>query len=94
MYKRQDLIPPQPKIIVRAVRWLDSTQQLGDVLVHCALGLSRSSSVVACWLVWRGHATDIQKAITMIDTVRVGIVLSKAHEENIELALKALGHNA
>ena len=89
-----DLIPPQPKIIVRAVRWLDSTQQLGDVLVHCALGLSRSSSVVACWLVWRGHATDIQKAITMIDTVRVGIVLSKAHEENIELALKALGHNA
>jgi len=87
-----DLTPPKPKTLVRAVRWLDSAQQQGDVLVHCALGLSRSSSVVVCWLVWRGHASDIQKAINMVDASRVGIILSKEHEENIERALKELGH--
>ena len=85
-----DLTPPKPKTLVRAVRWLERTQQQGDVLVHCALGLSRSSSVVACWLVWRGHADNVQQAIAMIGTKRVGVVLSKEHEANIEQALKAL----
>ena len=85
-----DLTPPKPKTLVRAVRWLERTQQQGNVLVHCALGLSRSSSVVACWLVWRGHADNIQHAIAMIDAKRAGIVLSKEHEANIEQALKAL----
>ena len=85
-----DLTPPKPKTLVRAVRWLERTQQQGDVLVHCALGLSRSSSVVACWLVWRGHADNVQQAIAMIDAKRAGVVLSKEHEANIEQALKAL----
>ena len=86
-----DLTPPKSKTLIRAVRWLERTQQQGDVLVHCALGLSRSSSVVACWLVWRGHAGNVQQAIAMIDTKRVGVVLSKEHEANIEQALRALG---
>ena len=86
-----DLTPPKPKTLVRAVRWLERTQQQGDVLVHCALGLSRSSSVVACWLVWRGHAADTQHAIAMIEATRAGIILSKEHEANIEQALKELG---
>ena len=86
-----DLTPPKPKTLVRAVRWLERNQQQGNVLVHCALGLSRSSSVVACWLVWQGHASDIQHAIKMVDAARAGIVLSKEHEQNIEQALKELG---
>lgn len=87
-----DLTPPKPRTLVRAVRWLDSAQQQGDVLVHCALGLSRSSSVVVCWLVWRGHATDIKNAIRIVDKARIGIVLGKEHEENIEHALMELSH--
>ncbi|MDI1310055.1 MAG: phosphatase PAP2/dual specificity phosphatase family protein [Methylotenera sp.] len=86
-----DLTPPKPKTLVRAVRWLERTQQQGDILVHCALGLSRSSSVVACWLVWRGHAANVQHAIAMIDATRAGIVLSKEYEANIQQALKELG---
>lgn len=86
-----DLTPPKPKTLVRAARWLECMQQQGDVLVHCALGLSRSSSVVACWLVWRGHAADTQHAIAMIEATRAGIILSKEHEANIEQALKELG---
>jgi len=86
-----DLTPPKPKTLVRAVRWLDNAQQHGDVLVHCALGMSRSASVVACWLVWRGHAASIQEAIAKINAVRSASVLSIEHEENISEALKCLG---
>jgi hypothetical protein len=86
-----DLTPPKPATLVRAVRWLERTQQQGDVLVHCALGMSRSASVVACWLVWRGHVDNIQEAIAKINAIRTASVLSIEHEENISEALKCLG---
>lgn len=86
-----DLTPPKPATLVRAVRWLERTQQQGDVLVHCALGMSRSASVVACWLVWRGYAANIQEAIAKINAMRTASVLSIEHEENIVAALKCLG---
>ncbi|MDI1297734.1 phosphatase PAP2/dual specificity phosphatase family protein [Methylotenera sp.] len=89
-----DLTAPKPKTLVRAVRWLDNTQQQGDVLVHCALGLSRSSSVVVCWLVWRGHASDIKNAIKIVDAARAGIVLSEEYEGNIAKALIQLNLKA
>lgn len=89
-----DLTPPKPKTLVRAVRWLEAAQVRGDVLVHCALGLSRSSSVVVCWLVWRGHAIDIEQAINLIDAARKGVVLSAEHKANISIALQDLGHKA
>ncbi len=85
-----DLTPPKPKTLVRAVRWLEHTQQQGNVLVHCALGLSRSSSVVACWLVWRGHVDNIESAIQHLNITRPGIVLSTAHLKNIAEALTQL----
>jgi hypothetical protein len=86
-----DLTPPKPATLVKAVRWLERTQQQGDVLVHCALGMSRSASVVACWLVWRRHAANIQEAIAKINAIRTASVLSIEHEENITEALKCLG---
>lgn len=82
-----DLTPPKPKTLVRAVRWLDCMLLQGNVLVHCALGFSRSASVVVCWLVWRGHVSDIQAAISQVSAQRAGLVLSKDHQQNI---LKAL----
>jgi protein-tyrosine phosphatase len=85
-----DLTPPNGKTLVRAVRWLDNAQQQGNVLVHCALGLSRSSSVVICWLVWRGHFASIESAIRHVNSIRPGIVLSAEHLGNIAEALTQL----
>lgn len=85
-----DLTPPKPQTLVKAVRWLDRAQQQGNVLVHCALGLSRSASVVACWLVWRCHAANIQAAIAHINAARPACVLHTEHEENIAQALQYL----
>ena len=85
-----DLTPPKPQTLVRAVRWLERAQGQGNVLVHCALGLSRSASVVVCWLVWRGHADNVQSAVKLVNGIRPGLVLSAEHLESISLALKRL----
>jgi protein-tyrosine phosphatase len=85
-----DLTPPSPKILARAVRNLDRAQSKGNVLVHCALGLSRSASVVVCWLIWRGHTTDIQAAIAKVCAQRSGLVLNTEHEKNILIAINHL----
>ncbi len=87
-----DLVPPTPCQLIKAVRWLDNAQgkQQGNVLVHCALGVSRSASVVACWMVWRGHAANVDAAISQLNTLRAGIQLNVAHIENIHQALKHL----
>jgi uncharacterized membrane protein YozB (DUF420 family) len=85
-----DLTPPCPKTLLKAVNWLDYAQQHGSVLVHCALGLSRSASVVVCWLVWRGHAVDTLTAVAHVNKQRPGLVLSAEHIANIEQALQYL----
>lgn len=86
-----DLTPPKPATLVRAVRWLDEAQLSGNVLVHCALGVSRSASVVICWLIWRGLAADITQAAAMLQRAGNSVVLSAEHKQNIESALKSLG---
>ena len=86
-----DLTPPKSAIIVRAVRWLEQAQLSGNVLVHCALGVSRSASVVICWLIWRGLAADITQAAAMLHRAGNSVVLSAEHRQNIENALKSLG---
>lgn len=86
-----DLTPPSPKVLVKAVRWLDNAQLHGNTLVHCALGLSRSASVVICWLVWRGHVASLQTAINLVTSQRNGVVLSAEHIHNIQQACLQLG---
>jgi protein-tyrosine phosphatase len=85
-----DLTPPSPKTLARAARWLERAQLQGDVLVHCALGFSRSASVIVCWLVWRGHAQNVEAAIAQVTEKRAGLVLSAEHIANIEAALLLL----
>ncbi len=86
-----DLTPPKPATLVRAARWLDEAQLSGNVLVHCALGVSRSASVVICWLIWRGLAADITQAAAILNRAGNSVVLSAEHNHNIESALKSLG---
>jgi protein-tyrosine phosphatase/membrane-associated phospholipid phosphatase len=93
-----DLTPPSPRVLVKACHWIDFAMQKGDVqnsqvLVHCALGLSRSASVVVCWLVWRGHAVDALTAVAHVNKQRPGLVLSLEHMDNIEQALQQLREN-
>ncbi len=51
----------------------------GRVLVCCALGYSRSATVVAAWLVATGRAPDADAAVARLRDARPQIVMTDAH---------------
>ncbi|MDS4032181.1 MAG: phosphatase PAP2/dual specificity phosphatase family protein [Candidatus Contendobacter sp.] len=72
-----DLTSPPPRALRdAAVRIEAAVQQGRPVLVHCALGYSRSACVMASWLATTGRARSIQEAIERIRVVRPGIVVA------------------
>ncbi len=74
-----DLIAPDRQQLLEAVEQLRHLhQQHHSVLVHCALGLSRSALVVAAWLITERGATTAQ-AVEMLRACRPEIVLSAGH---------------
>jgi protein-tyrosine phosphatase/membrane-associated phospholipid phosphatase len=74
-----DLAVPPPAQLRRAARAIAAQhRQHGAVLVHCALGYSRSAAATATWLALAGHAASIPEAIALIRRVRPEIVLDAA----------------
>ena len=57
-----DLVPPDPDRLLAAARAIEGARPEGPVLVYCALGLSRSASVVATWLAVTGRAGSVNEA--------------------------------
>ncbi|XZG68953.1 dual specificity protein phosphatase family protein [Chitinibacteraceae bacterium HSL-7] len=69
-----DLTMPSTVELNAAAAKLDELRQHGAVLVHCALGWSRSAHVVAHWLVRYGYERDLATAWARLATDRPGIV--------------------
>ena len=79
-----DLVAPSAATLRHAVNALDCAWTQPPVLVHCALGYSRSALVVAAWLLRHGHAVSPQQAIALVRAARPGVVLSEAHLQRLE----------
>ena len=82
-----DLIVPTPDQLQHAIENLEALYLLHlnrPILVHCALGYSRSAMVVAAWLLYRKFALNPESAIKIIRTARPQIVLSPAHQKALE----------
>ncbi len=73
-----DLVPPSAQQLARAVDALARLQAHGPVLVHCALGYSRSALVVSAWLLRQGIAATPEAAVSLVRKVRPQIVLGAA----------------
>lgn len=74
-----DLVAPSLSQLQTAVEELDQmTQRNEPVLVHCALGLSRSALVIAAWLLHNGQASNLDEAVSLIKKVRPDCVINKA----------------
>lgn len=71
-----DLVPPSSQQLARAVDALTRLRAHGPVLVHCALGYSRSASVVSAWLQRHGVASTPEAALSLVRKVRPQIVLA------------------
>jgi protein-tyrosine phosphatase len=53
-----------------ATRWIEVERKRGPVYVHCALGHSRSATVVAAWLIAQGHRGTIDELEAQLRAAR------------------------
>jgi protein-tyrosine phosphatase len=75
-----DLVAPDEPTLRHAVSQLEQLHQAhGSVMVCCALGLSRSATVVAAWLLTRAHVSSVEQAVNLIKCQRPQVVFTPAH---------------
>ncbi|CAH6636719.1 phosphatase PAP2/dual specificity phosphatase family protein [Pseudocitrobacter vendiensis] len=80
-----DLVIPDITLLHRAVTELEQLRaNHGSVLVHCALGLSRSALVTAAWLIYRNPQLEPSAAIAMIQQARPEVVFTPASRELLQ----------
>ena len=74
-----DLVVPTPEELQRAVAALQELWPRQPVLVHCALGYSRSALVVGAWLLETGRATTPAEAEAQLRAARPQVHLGPGH---------------
>lgn len=79
-----DLLIPELPQIEQGVAAITAARQHGDTLVFCALGYSRSATIVAAWLVAAGLAANIDAAVASLRRARPSLVLSSRHIARLE----------
>lgn len=90
-YPLMDLLVPDGRDLEEIVAKLEQMRlEKGTVLVCCALGLSRSATVVAAWLLAQRQACSVEQAIEIIKNQRPQVVLTKAHINLLEQFQKKL----
>ena len=81
-----DLVPPGYAELQQAAEAIERERHAGKrVLVHCALGFSRSAAAVAAWLLHSGRAQGVDDALARVRRVRPSIVLTCDHTQALAL---------
>ncbi len=78
-----DLTLPERAALDAAVEAIERMRRNGRVLVCCALGVSRSATAVAAWLVATGRAPDADAALARVRAARPQSVLGDAHRARV-----------
>ncbi|WP_415893042.1 phosphatase PAP2/dual specificity phosphatase family protein [Neptuniibacter sp. PT8_73] len=77
-----DLVTAEPEQFEKAVMELDQlTKANKPVLIHCALGLSRSALVVAGWLLLTAKVQSVDDALEWVKQVRSGCVITESQKK-------------
>lgn len=83
-----DGLTPSLAQLDQAVSWLRSSVKQGQTYVHCALGHSRSATVVVAYLLLEQQVNSLNNAITLVQSVRPGVRLSRAQRKTITRLLQ------
>ncbi|MCJ1887595.1 phosphatase PAP2/dual specificity phosphatase family protein [Pseudomonas sp. LA21] len=70
-----DLVAPSVEQYRRGAALIDELRASGPLLVCCALGYSRSATLVAAWLLVSGHARSVEEAVAQLQRARPQVVL-------------------
>lgn len=81
-----DLVTPDPSTLVQGADLIEQSDKTTPTLVCCALGYSRSTLCVICWLLISQRAHSIEQAAALIKQARPQIVLKSADYTAIEIA--------
>lgn len=80
-----DLVNPDEVVLRVAVDKLEQLRTTqSSVLVHCALGLSRSALVVTAWLLQRYPELTLAQAVAQVRKARPQVVFTPEHMELLE----------
>lgn len=80
-----DLVKPDEVTLELAVDKLERLRhEQGSVLIHCALGLSRSALVAAAWLLQRYPELASEDAVEQVRRARPQVVFTSEHMELLE----------
>ena len=74
-----------------AVAWVTRHAAIGPVYVHCALGRSRSATVVAAHLLATGLAPDVKTALKRLRELRPGVRPNRAQRRLLDQFAEEMG---
>jgi protein-tyrosine phosphatase len=77
-----DAQAPTDDQLERALTFIDAHRD-GRVFVHCALGHSRSATVIAAWLIAGGHPGPVEVVVAELAARRAGIALTPPQAERL-----------
>lgn len=75
---------PNQDALERAVLWLKQRERKGNILIHCALGHSRSALFAACYLIAGDPNTTPAEVMLILSSSRKGVGLSPEQESALE----------
>ncbi|HDY6113131.1 TPA: dual specificity protein phosphatase family protein, partial [Pseudomonas aeruginosa] len=78
-----DLVAPDVDDCRRAAVLIDELLAQGPLLVACALGYSRSATLVAAWLLLSGRAADVESAVAVLRRARPQVLLGEAQRRTL-----------
>lgn len=78
-----DLVAPDVEDCRRAAVLIDELLAQGPLLVACALGHSRSATLVAAWLLLSGRAADVESAVAVLRRARPQVLLGEAQRRTL-----------
>jgi atypical dual specificity phosphatase len=85
-----DFTPPEPDQIQRIIEFIDEqTAANRPVVVSCYAGIGRTGTVLACYLIHRGHGPA--EAITLLRELRPGSVQTPEQEAAVYAYAKLAG---
>ncbi|MDD0844842.1 phosphatase PAP2/dual specificity phosphatase family protein [Pseudomonas sp. Gutcm_11s] len=84
-----DLVAPDTEACRQGAALIEELREQGPLLVCCALGYSRSATLVAAWLLHSGRASNVEQAIELIRAARPQIVLGEAQRQALQGLLQS-----